>query len=396
MTAPALGREILIAAGGTGGHTQPAEALARTLLARGEAVSALTDERTDAFRDAAFAGLPRGYVDAASPAGGLIAKGRAAFLLSQGLGQAIQQLRRRRPGCVVAFGSYAAIPVGAAAALLGIPLVLHEQNAVLGRAHRLLAGRATAIATSFPATKALRRRDAPRAYALGNPVSAAIADQAATPYPNGLDSQPLNILILGGSQGARVFGKVVPKALLALPEQFRDRLRIAHQCRPEDLDHVRAAYDGSGLCVETASYFTDVPRRMAEAHLVIARAGASTVAELTAIGRPAILVPFPHAADDHQRANAEALAAAGAAWCMPQEAFNETALANRLESCLTLPQRLRDMAGYARALGAPAAEERLADLVQRVRAGDPAGQGARVAAGTAPAPAQPGDGEVSS
>jgi UDP-N-acetylglucosamine--N-acetylmuramyl-(pentapeptide) pyrophosphoryl-undecaprenol N-acetylglucosamine transferase len=250
-----------------------------------------------------------------------------------------------------------------AASLLGLPTLIHEQNAVLGRANRLLAPRARKIATSFPETEKLRPADRERAIRTGNPVRPAILAIDAAGYRPPAADAPVEILVLGGSQGARALAEIVPAALTALPAGLRARLRVSQQARPEDLGAAKAAYAESGIAVELASFFTDVPDRLARAHLVVCRAGASTVAELAAAGRPALLVPYPHAADDHQTANARAFAAAGGGWVVPQTGLTPAMLARRLERVLDNPAALAAAGRQAAGSGRRDAARDLARLV---------------------------------
>jgi len=363
-------RPILLAAGGTGGHMFPAEALAKALIARGRRVVLVTDRRGKAFGDR----LPEVEVHriyAAGLAGGS-ALSRITGLVRLALGylQAHALLARLRPVLVVGFGSYASVPTVWAAQHAGIPTLLHEQNAVLGRANRLLAARARAVATSFPETRALGQAK-PRLT--GNPVRPAIAALAEQPYPAG--DRPFRLLVLGGSQGARVFSRLIPAALAALaPEQSRS-LAVAQQCRPEDLDQARRRYEDLGLSAELAAFFSDVAERLAISHLVISRSGASTVAELAAAGRPGILLPYPHATDDHQTANAAAFAAAGAGWLMPEAEATPESLAKRLAGLIADRTLLAAAASAARKFGERDAAGRLADLAEEL-----AGQKRQVAA----------------
>lgn len=356
-------RLILLTAGGTGGHVFPAEALAGELQNRGFALALVTDRRGQGF-SGALGMLPTHRISSGGIAGRrLSARLRAMFELALGFLQARRLLRRLRPVAVIGFGGYASLPAMLAATIAGIPTALHEQNAVLGRANRLLAGRVTRIATSFPSVSHLLPAWQRKVVRTGMPVRSPVIALREQPYspPSGQD--PVRILVLGGSQGARVLSEVVPAALGALPEHWRRRLRVSQQCRPEDLDAVRAAHEESGIAADLASFFKDVPERLADAHLVIARSGASTVAELTAMGRPAILIPYPHAIDDHQTANARALDEAGAGWLIPQASFTAESLSARLLSLLALPESLARTAACARAIGTPDAASRLADLV---------------------------------
>ncbi|HEV2302319.1 MAG TPA: UDP-N-acetylglucosamine--N-acetylmuramyl-(pentapeptide) pyrophosphoryl-undecaprenol N-acetylglucosamine transferase, partial [Stellaceae bacterium] len=270
-------------------------------------------------------------------------------------------LRRLAPRVVVGFGGYPSLPTMLAAASLGLPLLIHEQNAVLGRANRLLAGRARAVATAFPETLGLRPRDQARASHTGNPVRPAILARTAE-YAPPAAAGAIELLVIGGSQGARVLSEIVPPALAALPEELRRRLRVVEQARPEDREGVAEAYRRDAIDAEVESFFRDMPDRLERAHLVISRAGASTIAELAAIGRPAVLIPYPHAMDDHQNGNARAFAAAGCGWIMPQRELSAAGLARRLEGLLGDGESLARAARRARGFGRRDAAERLASL----------------------------------
>ncbi|WP_026871591.1 undecaprenyldiphospho-muramoylpentapeptide beta-N-acetylglucosaminyltransferase [Inquilinus limosus] len=371
-------RPILLAAGGTGGHVFPAEALARTLIARGHAVRLATDPRGRAFGDR----LPEVPVDAvrsATVAPGLLGKVKTASLLGLGYLDARGVLRRHRPAVVVGFGGYPSAPTVLAAAHAGIPVLLHEQNALLGRVNRWLAGRAAVIATGFPLQGAAGQANR-RVEVTGNPVRPAIAAKAGAPYPAPTEDGRLTLLVLGGSQGARVFSELIPAAVAALPGSLRARLSIVQQCRPEDIEACRGRYAAIGADATLSTFFDDVPERLAAAQLVICRSGASTAAELAIIGRPAILVPYPFAMDDHQTANARAIAASGGGWLMPQSDLTPEVLASRLEHLYTRPSVLVEAAGAARAAAHPDAADRLADLVLSL-AGQEASARAQVATG---------------
>jgi UDP-N-acetylglucosamine--N-acetylmuramyl-(pentapeptide) pyrophosphoryl-undecaprenol N-acetylglucosamine transferase len=253
-----------------------------------------------------------------------------------------------------------------AAAQLGLPTVIHEQNAVLGRANRLLAPWVRVIATGFPETAALRPADRARAMHTGNPVRPAIAAVADTDYRPPGPERPIDLLVFGGSQGARVFSELVPPALAALPAELRRRLRLSQQARPEDLDGVVAQYAALGLDATVKPFFDDMPERLRGAHLVICRAGASTVAELAAVGRPALLVPYPHAMDDHQTANAAQFARAGGGWSVPQDELSAESLAGRLAALFDNPDMLGEAAASARRFACDDAAERLAELAQEL------------------------------
>ncbi|SDG42747.1 UDP-N-acetylglucosamine-N-acetylmuramylpentapeptide N-acetylglucosamine transferase [Limimonas halophila] len=359
------GKLIVLAAGGTGGHLFPAQALAHELLERGDRPVLVTDTRGGGFGPELAAQVPTHRVAAA----GIIRrdplhKAMAAAKLAWGYLQARRIVRRLQPDAVVGFGSYAALPTVLASAHAGTRVILHEQNAVAGRANRLLARRTDAIATAFPEVRGLRAADRAKTVMTGNPVRAAIAAIGSKPYAVPNHDGPLRLLVTGGSQGARAFNEVVPAAVARLPESVRSRLQIAQQVRSGDSDEVRARYDGAGVGkLELRTFFDDMPARLQTAHLVIARSGASTVTELAAAGRPAILVPYPFAADDHQTANAEAMVAAGAAWLLPQATLSEDVLAERLGALFAAPDQLVHAAGHARAFGQPDSAKKLADLV---------------------------------
>jgi UDP-N-acetylglucosamine--N-acetylmuramyl-(pentapeptide) pyrophosphoryl-undecaprenol N-acetylglucosamine transferase len=347
---------ILIAAGGTGGHMFPALALGRALVGRGWRVALLTDRR-----GARYVGgeLPYTVVAAGSPSGSAGARLRGLLQLARGLLDSVLALRRIRPVAAASFGGYASVPAALAAAASRVPLLVHEQNAVFGRANRLTARFARTVALSFAATTEVPARPALARVVTGNPTRLEFARVIALPATAGR----FRLLVLGGSQGARIFSDVLPAALQLLPAELRTRLDVAQQCRPEDLDRVAAGYAESGLRVDLASFFTDVPDRMAAADLVLTRSGASTVAELLALGRPALLVPYPSAADDHQTANAQALADAGAAVLVPQPAFTAERLAHELAGLMGAPERLAAMARQARTLARPDAVDRLLDAL---------------------------------
>jgi len=274
--------------------------------------------------------------------------------------------RTFRPDVVVGFGGYPAFPSLLAASALKVPTVLHEQNAVLGRVNRLLAGEAAAIATAYDQVDRLKPAYESKTVLVGNPVRAEVARLGEAPLPPFDEYAPLKILITGGSQGATVLGKVVPEGLGLLGPSLRHRLQIVQQCRPDDIDQVRARYAELGIPAELMTYITDMPDKIADAHLVIARAGASTIAELTAAGRPAILVPLPIATDDHQTANAREMAKAGGARMIPQPEFTPDALARQIEALAEDPQALANAAARSLSVGRPNAASDLADLVERI------------------------------
>ncbi len=356
---------IALAAGGTGGHMFPAEALARELLGRGVGVALVTDRRGQAFGDK-LPGASLHRIRAGRFGAGLVSKVVGLTGLALGTLEAGRLLRRLSPAAAVGFGGYPSVPTMLAAARLRLPTLIHEQNAILGRANRLLAPRARVIATAFAETAGVREADRARLVLTGNPVRPAIAQLRGAPYRAPETEGPFEVLVIGGSQGARVLSEVIPAAVALLPEALRRLLRVTQQARAEDIEAVRRAHAASGVAAELATFFADVPQRLARAHLVISRAGASTVAELAMIGRPAILVPYLHAADDHQTANARALEKAGGAWVMPQASFTAAALAEQLAMLMTAPDRLARAAAAAEAQGRPDAASALADLVAAV------------------------------
>ena len=364
-----MSKPILLAAGGTGGHLFPAESLAGVLKARGHRIELVTDDRALNF-GGAFPADAIHTVSAATPTGGgLVSKLKAAVTLGLGTLEAMSLLRRVKPACVVGFGGYPTVPPMLAARLMNVPSILHEQNAVIGRANRFLAGGVTAIATGFPTLSGAGASLLAKARTTGNPVRPAVLDAAQIPYPS-FDDNKLRILVTGGSQGARVMSDVVPAAIAMLPRDIQERLVIVQQARGEDEARVREAYAKMNLAVEVAPFFKDLPMRIAQAHLVIARSGASTVSELAVIGRPAILVPFPHALDQDQAANAAQLKASGAVEVIDQRQFDPAWLAAALGRAAFGTEGLTQRAGAAKHAGIANAAQRLADLVERVAAGE--------------------------
>ena len=352
---------VVLATGGTGGHVFPAEALAGELEARGLPFTLVTDSRGRQWQGA-LSRRPIHYIRSASPTGSLRKRLMAMFALALGLFDAWRALGRIGPSAVVGFGGYASVPTLIAARLRRLPAMLHEQNAVLGKANRLVLGGAARVATSFARTQYLAPDDR-RACLVGNPVREPVRLLRSSPYRAPGEGRVIDILVFGGSQGAASFSQVIPEAILSLPSTLRARVRLVQQCRPEDIERVRATYTAAGIVAELAPFFADLPARLAAAHLVIGRSGASTVAELAAIGRPSILIPYPYAADDHQSANARAFEATGACIVIPHASFTAAALASHLNALLEAPQRLATMAAAAHAAGRPDAAARLADLV---------------------------------
>ena len=352
-------RPILLAAGGTGGHLFPAAALAAALAKRGAEVELATDTRALKFGADFPARAIHAIPSATTTEAGALAKARASVILGAGLAAAVLKLGRIRPRAVVGFGGYPTVPPLIAAWLLRIPSVLHEQNAVMGRANRFLSPRVNLVACGFPGLKGV---DPAKARVTGNPVRPSVIAAAEIPYPEPIVRR-LNLLVTGGSQGARVMADVVPAAIALLNPDERQWIRLTQQARGEDSARVAGACARMNFPVEIAEFFPDLPARMAAAHLVIGRAGASTVSELAVIGRASVLVPFPHALDQDQAANAAALAKYGGAIVVPQNEFTPEHLAAILRDALAAPAKLEAAARAAKSVGVPDAAERLADLV---------------------------------
>jgi len=355
---------IVLAAGGTGGHVFPAEALAQELLGQDYRLALVTDSRGERY-GGTLGLIDKHSISASALAGhSIFGKAISAVRLSVGLVQAYRLLKRLKPAVVVGFGGYAAAPTVAAAILARVPTIIHEQNAILGWANRKLADMVTKVCISFDLA-----RPAPEKAQLirtGMPVRPAVAAVRATPYHAPSITGEFRILVLGGSQGARVLSDVIPAAIKLLPEEFRHRLEISQQCRPEEIDRTMAAYEGLGVHVELRHFFDNVPELLAKAHVLIARAGASTVGEVTVAGRPSLLVPYPFAADDHQTANAKTLTTAGGGWMMPQDHFTAAALAEQLLEFSQQPHLLADAAAAAQAFSIPDAAGRMAAVVAGV------------------------------
>jgi UDP-N-acetylglucosamine--N-acetylmuramyl-(pentapeptide) pyrophosphoryl-undecaprenol N-acetylglucosamine transferase len=356
---------VLLAAGGTGGHLFPAEALAVALARRGIVVDLATDERATRyghdFPARATHVIPSATIRGRDP----ISMLKTLSALALGAGKALLMLRRTRPAAVVGFGGYPTLPPVLAATLRRIPTVIHDANAVMGRANRMLAPRVSAIATSFPGIT-LDAAFSAKATFTGNPIRPAVIAAAAVAYP-ALDlAGTFNLLVTGGSQGARVMSDIVPPAIELLGSDMRARFNIVQQARVEDQEYVAGFYARLGVKAEVAPFFSDLPARIAAAHLIVSRSGASTVAELAAIGRPSILVPLPGALDQDQLANANVLATAGGAIVLKQNAFTSERLAGEIISLAADPAKLPAMAAGAKSAGVLDAADRLADLVLRV------------------------------
>lgn len=360
----AVSRHYVLAAGGTGGHLIPAFALASELERRGHHVALITDAR-----GAQIPGKPATLTAHVLPAGRI--EGRNPLSWARGIGAILEGRRMAMrlfesfaPSAVVGFGGYPALPALLAATGTKIPTVIHEQNAVLGRVNRFLAGRVDAIATSYREVARLSPKQAAKVHLVGNPVREDVLELRNRPFPAFTADGLLRVLVTGGSQGARVLSEVVPDGLSMLQPALRARLQVTQQCRPEDIKAVRARYASHGIPAELGTYFEDMASRLADAHLFIGRAGASTIAELTAVGRPAILVPLPIATDDHQAANAREIVAAGGARAIRQEKFTAVELAKQIQAMAQHPETLANAAHAAWNCGYPRAAQDLADLVE--------------------------------
>lgn len=356
---------ILLCAGGTGGHLFPAEAVAHEMIGRGYRVHLAADERVERFAGQ-FPGDEIHIVKSATLASkNPLAVARTMKTLFSGYLQSKRLLQAVRPVAVAGFGGYPTVPPLLAAARMGIPTLVHEANAVLGRANRFLAKRVDEVAIGFGNTSQL---DGIAVTVTGNPVRPAILAAAETGYPAREADDPFNLLVFGGSQGAAFFGGALPAAVRLLPREQVRLLRIVQQARPEDADVLAASYKELGVAAEVRQFFTDMADRIARAHLVVSRAGASTVSELSAVGRPALLVPYPYALDHDQAANAENMAAAGGAVLLAQARLTPEALAGHISSALNEPKRLALAAKNAKKTGKPDATRVLAELLEALAA----------------------------
>jgi len=356
---------IAVAAGGTGGHLFPAAALSHALAARGFTVHLVTDERAAQY-GGDFPAYAVHRLAAATPSGGsLVRRVQAIVTIIRATRAARRLFKKIRPCAVIGFGGYPTVPPVLAASGLGVPVLLHEGNAVIGRANRFLADRVEAIAKGFEVLGGIPNNMAEKTHLTGNPVRPMVIEAARAAFPDYSDGK-LRILVTGGSQGARIFSDIVPDAIELMPVAARQKLLITQQARAEDTERVREAYGRLGVDAEIQSFFADLPVRIAQAHLVIARAGASTISELAVIGRPAILVPLPGAIDQDQAANAEQFAATGAAIVVAQSVFSPQWLATSLVEAQADMDGLARRAAAAKQAGIADAAERLADLVQRI------------------------------
>ncbi|MGF7004833.1 undecaprenyldiphospho-muramoylpentapeptide beta-N-acetylglucosaminyltransferase [Aminobacter sp. BE322] len=360
---------VMLAAGGTGGHLFPAEALAHELTARGWQVHLATDDRAERFAGkfpaAAIHPIPSATIGSKNP----IALMRAFWSIWRGVREASRVIARIKPAVVIGFGGYPTLPPLYAATRRSVPAMVHEQNAVMGRANRALAGRVDAIAGGFLPENT--GANSAKTVVTGNPVRPAVIEAAKAPYATSGASDRFNLLVFGGSQGAQFFSDAVPEAIAMLPEAQRRRLRVTQQARAEDADKVKAAYAMLGIEADVSPFFTDMAQRMAAAHLVISRSGASTVSEISVIGRPALLVPYPHALDHDQAANAARLAAAGGAEVHPQSTLSAERIAALLGAAMAEPERMAAMAAAARSVGRADATRLLADLAEAIASSIP-------------------------
>ncbi len=352
---------LMIAAGGTGGHMFPAQALAEAMLARGWRVTLSTDARGARYAGGFPDAVRVEEVSAATFArGGPGAKLAVPFRLLGGVLAATARMIWDRPAVVVGFGGYPSIPALGAAWMLRVPRMIHEQNGVLGRVNAAFARRVNRLACG---TSPTQMPEGIASEFTGNPVRAAVLERAGAGYiPPG--DYPMDLLVIGGSQGARILSDVVPPAIAALPDEIKRNLTVWHQAREEDIPRVVAAYDDGGVAAEIAPFFSDIPRRLSECQLVISRAGASSVADISVIGRPSILVPFAAATANHQAANARMLSSVDAAVVFPESQFTPEALTESLSSILTNPEAAKAMAQAALSAGRADATERLVALVE--------------------------------
>ena len=361
-----MARLLLIAAGGTGGHMFPAQALAEAMVRRGWRVKLSTDARGARYAGGFPAVVKVEQIASATFArGGAVAKLLVPLRIAGGVLAALWGFLRDRPAVVVGFGGYPTIPALSAALVLRLPRMIHEQNGVPGQVNRIFARRVAMVACGSWPTEL---PDGARAEPVGNPVRASVLKRAGAPYiPPG--DYPMSLLVIGGSQGARILSDIVPEAIAALPESLRGNLRVAHQAREEDIERALAVYDDAGIVAEVAPFFRDIPRRLSEAQLVISRAGASSVADIAIIGRPSILIPFAAATGDHQTANARGLVDAGAAILIPEAALDVSTLSAQVAAVLENPEGAAQMARNALRHGRPDATDRLVSLVEELAEG---------------------------
>lgn len=359
---------VILSAGGTGGHVMPAQALAYDLISRGYRVEVISDARGMKFKPH-FGDITMHEVRAGALSGGLKAKVLSVWHLGLGIATSIKLLRRLKPAVVVGFGGYPSFPAVYAAQFLKIPTILHESNAIIGKANLMLVGRSNYLAISMPDIRGLDEQERAKTVYTGNPVRAAIAALYNKPYPALSESGKLRILIMGGSLGASVLSKVIPEALSRLSSDHRARLSIVQQCRAEDIQRVQTLYSRYGIEAQLCVFIDDVAGALEQCHLVIARSGATTVAEVTVAGRPAIFVPLGIHKDNQQKINADTVADAGGAWVMIENGFTQEAVLARVETFLQNPAILFKAAEKARSVGKPDAARKLGNLVTEVVSG---------------------------
>lgn len=360
-------RTALLCAGGTGGHLFPAEALSHELIARGWSVHLATDSRAQRFAGSFPAEEIHAIQSATFGSRNPLAMVRSALSIWNGVREAGSVIKRIKADTVVGFGGYPTLPPVFAATRRRVPTLVHEQNAVMGRANKALAARVTAIAGGFLTEEG---PFADKTVTTGNPVRPAVLDAADTPYHPAIAGKPFDLLVFGGSQGAQFFSEILPLAVTLLPQAARARLRIVQQARPEDEQALKAAYAAAGIVAEVSTFFTDMSQRIANASFVISRSGASTVSEIAVIGRPALLVPYPHALDHDQAANAAALERVGGAEIVTQDRLTPDRLRGMIEIAMNMPDKLAAMAEASRSVGRPKAAALLADLVEAISSGE--------------------------
>jgi UDP-N-acetylglucosamine--N-acetylmuramyl-(pentapeptide) pyrophosphoryl-undecaprenol N-acetylglucosamine transferase len=356
---------IVLSAGGTGGHLFPAQALAGELVRRGKSIVVMTDRRGTNYAKAFPGATIETVQSAAFSDRSLLGLMAAPFEIAAGIASALSKLTRLKPGAVIGFGGYPSLPVMIAAWLGRFPTAILEQNAVTGRANRAVMNKVQIMAAAFPIAR-FAPRDPSKVVLTGNPLRPEVIARANDGYDKPSEDGPLHLLVFGGSQGARAISELVPAAVALLPEDLRGRLAVVQQCRPEDLEAVRQTYAAANVNAELAGFYNDLPSRMARAHLIIARAGAGTVSELMAIGRPAILIPLPHALDDNQTPNGEILSRANAGWCVAQRDLTPEKLAGMIKLAFSNPDDLARRAANAHALARLDAVSRLADLAENL------------------------------
>lgn len=382
-----VSRHYVLAAGGTGGHLVPAHAVADELMARGHHVALVTDER-GARIPGLFDRAQRHVLPAGRMSGGPMGWLRGLAAIREGRDMARRLNDVFQPSVVVGFGGYPALPALLAAMKDDIPTIIHDQNAVLGRVNRLVAGRVNAIATAYPEVRKLAARHRRKVHLIGNPVRDSVLALRDEPFPVFSSDSVLRLLVTGGSQGASILSSVVPQGLGMLPVALRRRLQVTQQCRPEDIEAVRATYVALEIPADLATYIEDMPTKLGWAHLVIGRAGASTIAELTAAGRPAILIPLPSAMDNHQYFNALELAQSGGARVISQKNFTAVELAKQMQKLAMEPGALENAARRARDCGRPSAARDMADLIESFGAQPIKTQKLRPASARSPLPMQ--------